>query len=95
MSERLISVRDDSRLVSGRTATLKREMAGIDSYFELDEIQLVHRYDEFHALEQQQLIDEQRQVVDFIIQALLSRIEYKISPSFRLQLEQEAVQTNQ
>ncbi|WP_427007160.1 hypothetical protein [Pseudarthrobacter sp. H2] len=78
----------------GRDAALKREVAGIDSYYELDEIQLVRRYDEFHTLEQQPLLDDQRQLVDFVIKALLTRIEYKISPSFRHQLEEEAQQTN-
>ncbi|NHW45925.1 hypothetical protein HAV21_03305 [Paenarthrobacter sp. MSM-2-10-13] len=95
MSERFVSIRDEFRHSRDREAAIKREAASTDSYYELDEIQLVQRYDKFHELDQWQLIDEQRQTVDFIIQALLSRIEYKISPSFRQQLEQEAQQTNQ
>lgn len=95
MSEQFISVRDEFRAASRRDAVLKRELGAIDSYYELDEIKLIRRYDEIHALEQQPLLDEQRQTVDFVCQALLARIEYKISPSFRQQLEQEAQQTNQ
>ncbi|WP_160665091.1 hypothetical protein [Pseudarthrobacter sp. ATCC 49987] len=95
MSEHFISVRDEFRHSIDRAAAIKREAASIDRYYELDEIQLVQRYDRFHELDQEQLPAEQRQTVDFIIQALLGRIEYKISPSFRQQLEQEAQQTNQ
>jgi hypothetical protein len=74
---------------------LRNEVKATESdYFNLDEIQLVKRYDELHAVEGQPLKDEQRQLVDFIMKALLSRIEYKISPSFRHQLEEEAQQTN-
>lgn len=94
MSEHFVSVRDEFRLARSREATLKRELGAVDSYIELDEIQLVRRYDEIHKLEQQPLLDEQRQMVDFISHALLDRIEHKISPSFRQQLEQEAQQTN-
>lgn len=91
MSEHYVSVRE----VAGRAAAIDREAASVDSYYELDEIELVQRYDKVRSLDQQQLFDEQRQTVDFIIQALLTRIEYKISPSFRQQLEREALQTNQ
>ncbi len=94
MSEHFISVRDEFRLSRDREAALQRELRAVDSYIELDEIELIHRYDEIHALEQQPLLDEQRQVVDFVCQALLARMEYKISPSFRQQLEEEAQQTN-
>ena len=87
MSEHFVSVRDEFRHSRDRAAAIKREAVATDSYYELDEIQLVQRYDKFHELDQWQLIAEQRQTVDFIIQALLSRIEYKISPSFRQQLE--------
>jgi hypothetical protein len=93
MSEHYVSIRDRTRQgmeSARRTADLQDEVAGIDSYYELDEIQLVQRYDKFHELEQQQLPGEQRELVDFICQELLTRIEYKISPSFRAQLEEEA-----
>jgi hypothetical protein len=95
MSEHFISVRDEFRLARDRDDVLKRELGAVDTYHELDEIQLVHRYDEIHELEQRSLLDEQRQLVAFISNALLDRIEHKISPSFRRQLEQEAQQTNQ
>ncbi|MCO4274296.1 hypothetical protein NG701_07615 [Pseudarthrobacter sp. HLT3-5] len=76
-------------------SALSKEVKATESdYFNLDEIQLVRRYDKLHELESRPLDDEQRQLVDFIIRALLSRIEYKISPSFRHQLEEEAQQTN-
>lgn len=94
MSEHYISVRNEFRLARDREVALQRELRAVDSYIELDEIELVHRYDEIHEMEQWRLLDEHRQMVDFISHALLDRIEHKISPSFRQQLEQEAQQTN-
>lgn len=95
MSEHYVSVRDEFRRTRDRAAAIEREHAAVDSYYELDEIQLIHRYDEIHELGQWQLFEEQRQIVAFISNALLDRIEHKISPSFRRQLEQEAQQINQ
>ena len=94
MSEQLHSVRDQMRSVIDKDKALRRETANIEKYFELDEIELIHKYDEIHALEMEPLFYEQRQLVDLVSQALLTRIEYKISPSFRQQLEQEAQQIN-
>lgn len=94
MSEHYLSVRDEFRRARDRAAAIEREYGAVGSYYELDEIQLIHRYDEIHELEQWQLFDEQREMVTFISNALLNRIEHKISPSFRRQLEQEALQTN-
>lgn len=84
-----------SKRFQNLNTALRKEARAVEAdYFDLDEIQLVNRYDELHAVEGQPLKDEQRQLVDFIMKALLSRIEYKISPSFRHQLEEEAQQTN-
>ncbi|MDR6794199.1 hypothetical protein J2X12_003472 [Pseudarthrobacter oxydans] len=95
MSEHFFSVRDEFRRARDRTAAIEREYGAVDSYYELDEIQLIHRYDEMHEVEQWDLFDEQRQMVAFISKALLERIEHKITPSFRRQLEQEAQLTNE
>lgn len=95
MSEHYLSVRDEFRRARDRAAAIEREYSAVDNYYELDEIRLIHRYDEIHELEQWDLLDEQRQMVAFISNALLDRIEHKISPSFRRQLEQEAQQINQ
>lgn len=92
--EYFIPVQNELRRANDRQDALERELGAVDSYIELDEIQLVNRYDEIHKLEQQPLVKEQRQMVDFISHALLDRIEHKITPSFRRQLEQEAQQTN-
>jgi hypothetical protein len=73
---------------------LKREERALETeHFQLDEIELVRRYDEVHSLENLLLDQDQRQLLDFVTQALLTRIEHKISPSFRKQLEEEAQQT--
>lgn len=94
-SEQLHSVRNQMRVNINRDAALRREASGVDKYIELDEIELIHKYDEIHALEAEPLFYEQRQLVDFISHALLNRIEHKISASFRAQLEQEAQVNNQ
>lgn len=76
-------------------AILKREVRAVEAeHFELDEIELVKRYDEVRGLESQYIDPEQRQLLDFVLGALLTRIGNKISPSFRRQLEEEAQQTN-
>lgn len=76
-------------------AILQREVRAVEGeHFELDEIQLVRRYDEVRGLEVQYIDPEQRQLMDFVLGALLNRIGNKITPSFRQQLEEEAQQTN-